>query len=292
MCSTRFGEQCLTCESSKCHECELSTSDVLHNSRCVDCENDMSNCLCCQTDGESTLTCLQCVEGYYVLDGTCYLWQSHCLTCEDQTGKCTQCQDRYDCIDGTNTCQSCQSNNLYECDAQTGSLTSCNDNNYLRDDNWLSCEETHSQYLICQTSDDSINCSQCPVGYVHDVEDECDACLTIPGCVEWRNSVGTSETTIRKWLKSQDDYRLKMVNVRRFNDWKKALKMIAQNVKEILFYLKTNAKRVGKLWKDVWRWMKTMNVSNVIHRTILQVEMNVENDWLKEVQHVEKMEEV
>ena len=83
-----------------------------------------------------------------------------------------------------------------------------------------------------------------------------------------------------------------MVNVRRFNDGKKELKMIAQNVKEILFYLKTNAKRVGKLWNDVWRWMETMTMSNVIHRTILQVEMNVENDWLKEVQHVEKMEEV
>ena len=48
----------------------------------------------------------------------------------------------------------------------------------------MSCEEIHSQCLICQTSDDSINCSQCPVGYVLDVEDECDACLTIPGCVE------------------------------------------------------------------------------------------------------------
>ena len=135
MCSTRFGEECLTSDSSKCHRCELSTSDVLHNSRCVDCENDLSNCLCCQTDGESTLTCLQSVEGYYVLDGTCSRCPSHCLTCEDQTGKCTQCQDRYDCIDGTNSCQSCQSTNLYECDAQTGSLTSYDDNNYLRDDN-------------------------------------------------------------------------------------------------------------------------------------------------------------
>ena len=83
-----------------------------------------------------------------------------------------------------------------------------------------------------------------------------------------------------------------MVNVRRFKDGKKELKMIAQNVKEILFYLKVNAKRVGKLWKVLWRLMNTMNVSNVIHRTILQVEMNVENDRLKEVQHVEKVEDV
>ena len=60
----------------------------------------------------------------------------------------------------------------------------------------MSCEEIHSQCLICQTSDDSINCLQCPVGYVHDVEDEYDACLTIPGCVECQNSVGTSETSI------------------------------------------------------------------------------------------------
>lgn len=92
-------QYCYHCiNSSVCVSCDpgydLSNGTCICGTLCTNCSGSISNCVNCTING-SSISCLACVPGYYLLGGfACDTCPPECLDCQSYTN-CTLCQPTF-----------------------------------------------------------------------------------------------------------------------------------------------------------------------------------------------------
>ena len=180
--------KCIKCDTS-CKQCKYSPT------YCISCKNTLfylssnNSCLACNEPCRTCsdqITCLSCIDGYYLYKGTCYkcnsnckepidnciclnceegyyLLDQHCLkcdqkckTCQDTAGKCLTCNEKY-YLSSNNLCSECQAPCNTCIDEKI--CTSCVDNYFFFSGNCYPCN------INCKTSFDGCRCATCKEGY-------------------------------------------------------------------------------------------------------------------------------
>lgn len=95
------------------------------NGVCQQCTLTLSNCESCYFDSNNTISCTQCVPGYYLSSGSCFSCDSAVSNCRicGSPSTCTQCVIGYVLLDGGCIEHQCLAKNCLIC--QTNSTTKC-----------------------------------------------------------------------------------------------------------------------------------------------------------------------
>ena len=147
---------CVRCSNSS--TCDTCQNDWVYNASTGQCDwwcgSHIANCRICQgsktNSSNAGLSCQQCSNGFYMLNGACASCPSNCAYC-DSSGKCKTCYGGY-YVTSSGTCSACSSKFGSNCVVCTAS-------------NCLSCaplytlDENTAKNPACKESDNQFRCN-------------------------------------------------------------------------------------------------------------------------------------
>ncbi|KAL4462665.1 hypothetical protein ABPG74_000495 [Tetrahymena malaccensis] len=152
-CSGSLSNNCLSCKTgfylfddNTCqNNCDTQNGFVISNNNCKACG---SFCKTCQIQGDSSINCLTCLDGNYLLPN------QTCNSCNIDQGFYI---DGKNCLPCHNTCKTCSGSQLNNC-------LSCDSGSYLFDDSTCQqkCDTLNGFFIL------GLNCKKC--------DSSCKAC--------------------------------------------------------------------------------------------------------------------
>lgn len=178
---------CKRCDDAKdkCTECLEKFYVSSREGNYVNCSSCPSNCRSCRKESTGSLTCLDCIDGYYLENGRCIKCNSPCATCSSAS-ICTSCIAGH-LFDGIKSCDSLCHPDCFTCERTQTTCTSCHDGFYLVNNSCIKC--TLEGCKKCIIGEHQSTCRECADGYYKDVYyDSCYPCNKACGtCDEMSN---------------------------------------------------------------------------------------------------------
>ncbi|KAL4462662.1 hypothetical protein ABPG74_000492 [Tetrahymena malaccensis] len=210
-CSGSLSNNCLSCyqdfylfDDNTCQKyCDTQNGFVISNNNCKACG---SFCKTCQIQGDSSINCLTCLDGKYLLPN------KTCNTCKIDQGFYV---DGKNCLPCHNTCKTCSNSEINNC-------LSCDSGSYLFDDNQgyyidgKNCLPCHNTCKTCSNSEIN-NCLSCDLGSYLFEDNTCkSSCDTLNGffilglnCKKCDSLCKTCQVNKNYCLSCKDGYILK-----------------------------------------------------------------------------------
>ncbi|KAL4429707.1 hypothetical protein ABPG74_001393 [Tetrahymena malaccensis] len=191
---------CTSCDDNACYSCQQGYYPGGLN--CLQCDQSCLKCLpSCQacSDGQS---CTSCIVGYYLANNICNKCDSSCASCKGPRyvmngSTCQACGQGY-FMDNNNICIQCHISCAYCNGPNQNQCTTCLQKGYfisIRQNNICVpiCDLSQAQFInltinplqqycsqcstLCQTCQDSQNCTSCIQGY-YLLQNKCYKCDT------------------------------------------------------------------------------------------------------------------